>query len=1207
VFDAGATADGRPYFVMEYVPGIPITDYCDGQKLSTRARLQLFAQVCAALQHAHQKGIIHRDLKPSNVLVMEQDGRPVPKVIDFGIAKAITQLLTERTLFTEQGLLIGTPEYMSPEQASLGDRDVDTRTDIYSLGVLLYELLVGALPFNIRGLRRAGYDELRRIIREEEPVKPSTRVETLGVEAADIARRRHTDTTTLRRQLRGDLDWITLKALDKDPARRYASASELAADIGRHLNDEPVVARSPGALYRARKFTRKHTALVTGTAAVGIALVGGLIVTTMQFSRAERALRDLEEESYTAHIRAADLHLRSLEVSEARRQLANTPAGLRDWEWRHLFARSDASRGLVSTGGGVPNVIGTNPEGTRVFWTSHVGGVRMADLRTLEPLPELTRPQINSPAEAAREFLIGISPDGSRYASIAWQATAASAYRTKDGQSLMKLMHPPMPLEEENTIVIKETQGGAVLARISAQLGGPRVLLSSGPYSGDRAIRGSSVASAGFSRDGKYVATWYDRVLRIHDIATGALVTEFRGHESPITCAEFSPDGVHFVSGSWDGTVRLWNLATRSLEKVITGHEGVMWTVAFSPDGRQVASGGADRVVRLWNLDGTLIHTFRGHPGVIEALAFAPGGDRLASGSGDRSIRVWSTNNSTPAAVLIGHTEAVTSLAFSPDGEQVISGSVDLTVRVWEPRRAAMSFVGSLGRAMRVVLALSPDGSRVATEDSDGNIRVWDRQGRSEGRTLKGQGVSTHNQLLGQADLAFSDEGSKLVSVGAKAAQIWDVTTGASLSTRVWPKPLVGMSEMSGMSLLPGGRQLVEAARDGSVRLWNVEGDEPPVNLSRGLESGGQGGVAKIASGNGRRLAVANNRQIGVWDVTRRTRLLLLDFDLLGVPALLGAFALSSDGTRLASGNADGIIRVWEVPSGQLLYQFKAHAGVIRSIVFNPAGTRLVSSAAILRDRSVRIWRVPPRRMIVPVSVPDLETQGVWIGEPVLTLDTDSAVSGVAMSADGATLATWDRGGLNLWHGESAYSFEGRDRVDVLRERGLTSLDVISALTADRAINPDVRRDALKYAAALGDSPSVLSYTARKLAFVPERQPDAYRRAVMLAEAGVRAAPGDDVSGSLHTVLGAAYYRVGRYADALNSLQTAARLNPNPSSANLAFTAMSQQRLGQPELARRALERFEARAKEQEVPLDGVPLDQRTALGREAASVVRGQ
>ena len=244
--------------------------------------------------------------------------------------------------------------------------------------------------------------------------------------------------------------------------------------------------------------------------------------------------------------------------------------------------------------------------------------------------------------------------------------------------------------------------------------------------------------------------------------------------------------------------------------------------------------------------------------------------------------------------------------------------------------------------------------------------------------------------------------------------------------------------------------------------------------------------------------------------------------------------------------------------------------------------------------------------MVIPVSVPDLETPGVWIGEPVLTLDHDSAVLGAAMSADGATIATWDRGGVNLWHGESAYSFDARDRVDVLRERGLTSLEVISALTADRAINPGVRRDAVKYAAALGDSPRALDSAAWKLAFVPGRQPDAYRRAVTLAEAAVRSAPGDP-GGFRHRALGAAYYRVGRYADALNSLQTAARLNFfKTDSANLAFTAMAQQRLGQPELARRALESFEALPKKQETPLD-LPPDQRTALGREAASVVRGQ
>jgi serine/threonine protein kinase len=223
VLDAGSTPDGRPFFVMEYVPGEPITSYSDRQKLSTKERLELFVQVCDAVQHAHQKAIIHRDLKPSNVLVMVQDGKPLPKIIDFGVAKATNQRLTEKAVFTELGQIIGTPEYMSPEQAEMGATDIDTRTDIYSLGVLLYELLVGELPFDSGELRQAGYAEIQRIIREEEPPKPSTRLSHLTEGSKKVAERRKTDLVKLLREIRGDLDWITMKALEKDRVRRYGT------------------------------------------------------------------------------------------------------------------------------------------------------------------------------------------------------------------------------------------------------------------------------------------------------------------------------------------------------------------------------------------------------------------------------------------------------------------------------------------------------------------------------------------------------------------------------------------------------------------------------------------------------------------------------------------------------------------------------------------------------------------------------------------------------------------------------------------------------------------------------------------------------------------------------------------------------------------------------------------------------------------------
>jgi serine/threonine protein kinase/tetratricopeptide (TPR) repeat protein len=291
VFDAGATERGLPYFVMEYVPGIPLDEYCDTHRLSTRERLELFVQVCQGVQHAHQKGIIHRDLKPSNVLVTLQDGRPVPKIIDFGIAKATTQRLTERTVFTELGQWIGTPQYMSPEQAEMSGLDVDTRTDVYSRCVVLYELLVGAPPLDPETLRRSGFDEMRRRIREEEPPRPSTRVSRSGGDSEAAAQRRGTDSTGLIGQLRGDLDWITMRALEKDRGRRYASPAELAQDVERHLHDEPVRASPPSVTYRVGKFVRRHRLGVAAGALVSTALVLGLVLASVGMIRARRAER----------------------------------------------------------------------------------------------------------------------------------------------------------------------------------------------------------------------------------------------------------------------------------------------------------------------------------------------------------------------------------------------------------------------------------------------------------------------------------------------------------------------------------------------------------------------------------------------------------------------------------------------------------------------------------------------------------------------------------------------------------------------------------------------------------------------------------------------------------------------------------------------------------------------------------------------------
>ncbi len=320
VLDAGATPDGRPYFVMEYVQGVPLNKHCNDQRLSVPERMELFAQVCQAVQHAHQKGIIHRDLKSSNILVEYLDGRPTPKVIDFGVAKATSQQLTEQTLFTQQGVLIGTPEYMSPEQADLTSQDIDTRTDIYALGVVLYQLLTDTLPFDARTLRSAGLAAMQQMIRDVEPAKPSTRLAALGSavatgqssapeiapvelripspesrvphpDAAEVATRRRTDTKSLLRQVRGDLDWIVMKCLEKDRARRYETANALALEIQRYLKHEPVLAGPPSAAYRVRKFVRRHRGGVVAAGLLSASLIFGLTGMTSLYLRAEEQRR----------------------------------------------------------------------------------------------------------------------------------------------------------------------------------------------------------------------------------------------------------------------------------------------------------------------------------------------------------------------------------------------------------------------------------------------------------------------------------------------------------------------------------------------------------------------------------------------------------------------------------------------------------------------------------------------------------------------------------------------------------------------------------------------------------------------------------------------------------------------------------------------------------------------------------------------------
>jgi eukaryotic-like serine/threonine-protein kinase len=367
VFDAGATDLGRPYFVMEKVRGESLTAYCDRERLTIPQRLELFLHVCEGVQHAHQKGIIHRDLKPSNILVTVQDDRVVPKIIDFGVAKAISQPLTEHTLYTSVAGFVGTPEYMSPEQAEAGGIDIDTRTDVYALGVILYELLTGVLPFDRHTLKDKSIAEIRRTIRESDPLRPSTRITQLAAASTDVARIRGAEPSRLRSLLRGDLDWITMKALEKDRTRRYGSASDFAADISRHLANQPVLAGPPSAVYRSRKFVQRHRFGVATGAILAVLLLSFAIVMAVQAGRIARE-RDRANSEAEAARQVADFLVGLFKVSDPSEARGNAltareilDAGARRID-QELAAQPELRARLQATIGAVYTSLGLYPQ-----------------------------------------------------------------------------------------------------------------------------------------------------------------------------------------------------------------------------------------------------------------------------------------------------------------------------------------------------------------------------------------------------------------------------------------------------------------------------------------------------------------------------------------------------------------------------------------------------------------------------------------------------------------------------------------------------------------------------------------------------------------------------------------------------------------------------------------------------------------------------
>ncbi len=965
ILDGGATDTGRPYFVMDLVQGLPITRFCDEANLSTRERLDLFLDVCSAIQHAHQKGIIHRDIKPANILVTLHGDKPVPKVIDFGIAKATQGRLTDKTLFTQFQHFIGTPAYMSPEQASLSGLDVDTRSDIYGLGVLLYELLTGRTPFDEKELMKAGFDEMRRIIRETEPPKPSTRLtrERLATRSATSAK---SEIRNPKSEIDKDLDWIVMKALEKDRARRYETANGLAADLKRHLNNEPVIARPPSQVYRLQKFARRNKLMFAAGIAVSAALVVGLGLAAVGLRRATQernnavAARAGEETQrrQAQQAQAKEVQLRrQAEIQElaARRRaygsdmnlvqqaLALNKLGraqellnrqrpqpgqldLRGWEWRYLWqhCQSDALGALDENRTAIGSLavssdgkwlaIGENGSGMLSVWDlqahrqvvrfkAGLGDVRLAFAHRTPLLAYWCGSYLPTTAAPAQIWLW----DGSARRMI----TNCSVVGTCQGLRFS---------EDDERLVTCTSAPGNELAVWRISTGEKLSAMPSG-HPGTR-----EVTSFAASQDLRMAALEADDGwIRVVDLSTAKELWTAKAGDERITALALSQDGRRLASAAgWtDSQIRLWD--TRSGKELgqFPGHNAWVSQLVFTTDGTRLASASADQTIRLWDLVlSRPLRALRGHRSGVWRLVLSPDQKTFISGALDGSVFLWDAIQDRRESSRILLPASLATWRFAPDSKSVLTldrqGHADRWSGKHFEQRLPLVDIGPTPVGWRT--AISPQGKWLAVGSTNGTVEVWDLERRALSRKFTARTGSVFPS-------AFLAQETKLVTVHLDDSSFheWNLTTGTE--TRSWPGP-------SGISIY-------DPATFSADEQWCLMANARRLrNLTTGtdqlLDPGMESTDNAAFSPDGGRVAIACYKGYArMWETSTWKQLATFSGFLLGVQSV----AFSPDNRRLATGSAGReAVKLWDTEAFQDLLTLEGEGGIFLRTSFSPDG-----------------------------------------------------------------------------------------------------------------------------------------------------------------------------------------------------------------------------------------------------------------------------